>query len=285
MHQTTRRSPFPEVDWDVLTQVHARMICGAKRSRQGGRERGTRRDSTPARPACCHMDATLPGKLRCSVTSSRPMSMPSSKAFVAATPQSTPVCRACSMARLSAAEYPDLYALRLLPSGICGHNYQPPLTKRSQQTVRFRPLHSPGSRGGSEGHGTCKCNVRESPVASDCVEARCRKLPKPSYPTCLMQSDNTPVYSDPRSEQGSRFLEDLTSVAGHQLAYLPCLAERNSAQPVLDALCQQQADLQDRGPSLVIYSHPCRAIPPAICLLHMAPHASTQHQRKHGASK
>ena len=62
------------------------------------------RSRRPARPACCHSDATVPGKPRCRVASRRPMSMPSSSALVAATPRSAPDPSAPSTSRRSAGE-------------------------------------------------------------------------------------------------------------------------------------------------------------------------------------
>ncbi len=60
-----------------------------------------RRPVRPARPACCHIDASVPGKpLR--ITASRPpTSMPSSSAFVAAMPRSCPLDRSRSSSRRS----------------------------------------------------------------------------------------------------------------------------------------------------------------------------------------
>jgi hypothetical protein len=75
-----------------------------------------------------------------------------------------------------------------------------------------------------------------------------------------------PVHSDSRGEHGGSLLQNLPSVARHQLTHFPCLAERNGAQPVLDALCQQQTDLQDGRPPLVIYSHSCCTIPASASL-------------------
>ncbi len=55
----------------------------------------------PARPACCHDEAMVPGKPERIDASRPPMSMPSSSALVDTTPWMVPSRRPLSMARLS----------------------------------------------------------------------------------------------------------------------------------------------------------------------------------------
>ena len=71
-----------------------------------GDEEATRMDREtvflrPARPACCHEEAMVPGNPDRMDASSPPMSMPSSRAFVDTTPWMVPSRSPFSMARRS----------------------------------------------------------------------------------------------------------------------------------------------------------------------------------------
>ena len=69
----------------------------------------------PARPACCHRDARVPGQPASSTASSPLTSMPSSRAFVAARPRRAPERRRCSSSRRSSGRYPPRYAAMAVP--------------------------------------------------------------------------------------------------------------------------------------------------------------------------
>ena len=65
----------------------------------------------PARPACCHVDITVPGYPDIITESSVPISIPNSSAFVDTTPLRVLALNAFSMALRSVGRYPALYVV------------------------------------------------------------------------------------------------------------------------------------------------------------------------------
>ncbi len=73
----------------------------------------------PARPTCCQNDERVPGQPTSSTASSPLMSIPSSRALVAARPSSRPERRSDSRARRSSGRYPPRYARTRSPLTAC----------------------------------------------------------------------------------------------------------------------------------------------------------------------
>ena len=88
----------------------------------------------PARPACCHKLAQLPGQPAISTASRPVMLTPSSSAVVAASPTRRPSLIAASRSRRSSGRYPDRYAATLASGASC-----PPSDRRAASATVSAP--------------------------------------------------------------------------------------------------------------------------------------------------
>jgi hypothetical protein len=168
------------------------------------------RPARPARPACCHSDAQVPGQPAISTASRPGMFTPSSSAVVAAIPVIRPSRRPASSSRRSSGRYPDRYEETL----------RAPRSPRASSATDSAPLRERVKASA----GTPALTSSDSKLAASAVTARRARSPGRVCSSGGSQSANV---------SGAR--GELSAVTGTASSPVSSRAQRSGSAIVADA--------------------------------------------------